>query len=180
MHPKTRPRHLRKASEKIIHATRRKSTHRSRKASSCQPQPTMHLPNHLMSTPMFIHVCIYLSIDVSLVAPIIVSLAKFFQKASKNIVEVAKDPYKIEASINIWRQLYSKQILKFVDEKKYSSNFSRKILHDSYKTLNLLYEHMGNDLIANDMISYYEPTKKRYYRGKFLNSIIQNNQTIFW
>ena len=39
---------------------------------------------------------------------------------------------------------------------------------------------MGNDLIANDMISYYEPTKKRYYRGKFLNSIIQNNQTIFW
>ena len=99
---------------------------------------------------------------------------------SKNIVEVAKDPYKIEASINIWRQLYSKQILKFIDEKKYSSNFSRKILHDSYKTLNLLYEHMGNDLIANDMISYYEPTKKRYYRGKFLNSIIQNNQTIFW
>ena len=44
---------------------------------------------------------------------------------SKNIIEVAKDPYKIEASINIWRQLYSKQILKFIDEKKYSSNFSR-------------------------------------------------------
>ena len=103
---------------------------------------------------------------------------------SKNIIEVAKNsapgPPSHFCSINIWRQLYSKQILKFIDEKKYSSNFSRKILHDSYKTLNLLYEHMGNDLIANDMISYYEPTKKRYYRGKFLNSIIQNNQTIFW
>ena len=99
---------------------------------------------------------------------------------SSKITEVLNNPYELEASINIWRQLYSKQILKFIDEKKYNSSFSRKILHDSYKTLTLLYEHMRNDLIDNDMISYYEPTKKRYYKGKFLNSIIQNNQTIFW
>ena len=99
---------------------------------------------------------------------------------SSKITEVLNNPYELEASINIWRQLYSKQILKFIDEKKYNSSFNRKILHDSYKTLTLLYEHMRNDLIDNDMISYYEPTKKRYYKGKFLNSIIQNNQTIFW
>ena len=99
---------------------------------------------------------------------------------SNNIIEFSKAPYELEASINIWRQLYKNQILKFIDEKKYTSSFSRKILNDSYKTLNLLYEHMGNDLISNGMISYYEPTKKRYFKGKFLNSIIQSNQNIFW
>ena len=99
---------------------------------------------------------------------------------SNNIIEFSKAPYELEASINIWRQLYKKQILKFIDEKKYTSSFSRKILNDSYKTLNLLYEHMGNDLISHGMISYYEPTKKRYFKGKFLNSIIQSNQNIFW
>ena len=39
---------------------------------------------------------------------------------------------------------------------------------------------MSKDLIKNQMITYYEPTKKRYFKGKFLNSIIQNNQTVFW
>ena len=39
---------------------------------------------------------------------------------------------------------------------------------------------MGNELIKNEMISYYEPTKKRFFKGKFLNSITQKNQTLFW
>ena len=86
----------------------------------------------------------------------------------------------LEAHVNIWRQFYKEKILKFIEDRSYSSSFSRKILHDSYKTLNLLYENMGHELIKNKMISYYEPTKKRIYKGKFLNSIIQNNQTIFW
>lgn len=36
---------------------------------------------------------------------------------SNNIIEFSKAPYELEASINIWRQLYKKQILKFIDEK---------------------------------------------------------------
>ncbi len=86
----------------------------------------------------------------------------------------------LEANINIWRQLYSRKILRFIEDRKYAANFCRKILHDNYKTLNLLYENMGNDLIKSGMISYYEPTKKRFFKGKFLNSIIENNQTLFW
>ncbi len=86
----------------------------------------------------------------------------------------------LEANLNIWRQLYSKKILRFIEDRKYAANFCRKILHDNYKTLNLLYENMGNDLIKSGMISYYEPTKKRFFKGKFLNSIIENNQTLFW
>ena len=86
----------------------------------------------------------------------------------------------LEAHVNIWRKFYKEKILKFIEDRSYSSSFSRKILHDSYKTLNLLYENMGHELIKNKMISYYEPTKKRIFKGKFLNSIIQNNQTIFW
>ena len=86
----------------------------------------------------------------------------------------------LDSNINIWRQLYTEKILKFIEEKNYTSAFSRKILHDNYKTLNLIYENMGHELIKNKMISYYEPTKKRIFNGKFLNSIIQNNQTIFW
>ena len=86
----------------------------------------------------------------------------------------------LEAHVNILRQFYKEKILKFIEDRSYSSSFSRKILHDSYKTLNLLYENMGHELIKNKMISYYEPTKKRIFKGKFLNSIIQNNQTIFW
>ena len=88
---------------------------------------------------------------------------------SKNIIEVAKNPYKIEASINIWRQLYSKQILKFIDEKKYSSNFSRKILHDSYKTLNLLY-----DLVSLKIIETYSDNTPN---TKIFNPP-RNNETI--
>ena len=86
----------------------------------------------------------------------------------------------LEANLNIWRQLYSKKILRFIEDRKYAANFCRKILHDNYKTLNLLYENMGNDLIKSGMISYSEPTKKRFFKGKFLNSIIENNQTLFW
>ena len=67
----------------------------------------------------------------------------------------------LEAHVNIWRQFYKEKILKFIEDRSYSSSFSRKILHDSYKTLNLLYENMGHELIKNKMISYYEPTKKR-------------------
>ena len=99
---------------------------------------------------------------------------KDLNSTSKNI----NNEIILDSNINIWRQLYTEKILKFIDEKNYTSAFSRKILHDNYKTLNLIYENMGHELIKNKMISYYEPTKKRIFNGKFLNSIIQNNQTI--
>ena len=101
---------------------------------------------------------------------------KDLNSTSKNI----NNEIILDSNINIWRQLYTEKILKFIEEKNYTSAFSRKILHDNYKTLNLIYENMGHELIKNKMISYYEPTKKRIFNGKFLNSIIQNNQTIFW
>ncbi|MBA46850.1 MAG: hypothetical protein CL893_02065 [Dehalococcoidia bacterium] len=100
---------------------------------------------------------------------------------SEKIIKIDKISGNVlEASLNTWRKLYSKKILRFIEDKKYTSVFSRKILHDYYKTLNLLYENMGNELIKNEMISYYEPTKKRFFKGKFLNSITQKNQTLFW
>ena len=99
---------------------------------------------------------------------------------SEKLINFNDEYTKLEAPLNIWRQFYQNKTLRFVEDKKYSLSFSRKILHENYKTLTLIYDHMSKDLIKNQMITYYEPTKKRYFKGKFLNSIIQNNQTVFW
>ena len=99
---------------------------------------------------------------------------------SEKLINFNDEYTKLEAPLNICRQFYQNKTLRFVEDKKYSLSFSRKILHENYKTLTLIYDHMSKDLIKNQMITYYEPTKKRYFKGKFLNSIIQNNQTVFW
>ena len=54
MHPQTRPRRLRKTSEKKVHGTRQDSAQISRKPSPCCLHPTMYLPSYLISTPLSI------------------------------------------------------------------------------------------------------------------------------
>ena len=55
MHPKTRPRPLRKTAAKKAHATRRAAAQLSRKPSPCCLHTTMYLPSYLISTPLSIY-----------------------------------------------------------------------------------------------------------------------------
>ena len=120
-----------------------------------------------------------MELDLSKIKPYSESIEKSLNNTFVTEMRIV-DEIIYKSPLNIWRELYEKEILRFIEDRRYSSKFARKILYNKYKILTLLYENMGQELIKNKMISYFEPTKSRSYKGKFLNSITQNNQTLFW
>jgi len=98
---------------------------------------------------------------------------------SKKFTSNEKNHIFLQAPLQTWTELYLKDILRFIDDSVYTPHFARRILQDKYKTLTLLIENMKQDLIKNKMIHYYED-KLSSYKGKFLNSINQKHQNLFW
>ena len=79
----------------------------------------------------------------------------------------------MQAPVETWNELFTKQIIRFIDERGYNSNFVKRIMKDDYKKVISLINKIGEEVIKNK--TNCEPEKKRFsntVNGKFLNNMM--------
>ena len=79
----------------------------------------------------------------------------------------------LEAPLETWNELLKKQIIRFIDERGYHSNFVKRIMKDDYKKVISLMHQIGEELLKNK--TNCDPEKKRFkntVKGKFLNNMM--------
>ena len=115
-----------------------------------------------------------MELDVSSLKPnpqslnILLDTISFIEDESKEDKEIV-----LQAPIETWNELFTKQIIRFIDERGYNSNFVKRIMKDDYKKVVSLMNQIGEELLKNK--TNCNPEKKRFnntVKGKFLNKII--------
>ena len=79
----------------------------------------------------------------------------------------------LEAPLETWNELLKKQIIRFIDERGYHSNFVKRIMKDDYKKVISLMNQIGEELLKNK--TNCEPEKKRFsntVKGNILNNMM--------
>ena len=113
-----------------------------------------------------------MELDVSSLKPnpqslnILLNTISFIEDESKKDKEIV-----LQAPIETWSELFTKQIIRFIDERGYHSNFVKRIMKDDYKKVISLINKIGEEVIKNK--TNCEPEKKRFsntVKGKFLNN----------
>ena len=64
----------------------------------------------------------------------------------------------LQAPVETWNELFTKQIIRFIDERGYNSNFVKRIMKDDYKKVISLINKIGEEVIKNK--TNCEPEKK--------------------
>ena len=115
-----------------------------------------------------------MELDVSSLKPIPQSLnillntISFIEDESKKDKEIV-----LQAHVETWNELFTIQILRFIDERGYNSHFVKRIMKDDYKKVISLINQIGEEVIKNK--TNCEPEKKRFsntVKGKFLNNMM--------
>ena len=115
-----------------------------------------------------------MELDVSSLKPnpqslnILLNTISFIEDESKKDKEIV-----LQAPIETWNELFTKQIIRFIDERGYHSNFVKRIMKDDYKKVVSLMNQIGEELLKNK--TNCEPEKKRFkntVKGKFLNNMM--------
>ena len=115
-----------------------------------------------------------MELDISSLKPnpqslnILLDTISFIEDDSKKDKEVV-----LEAPLETWNELLKKQIIRFIDERGYHSNFVKRIMKDDYKKVVSLMNQIGEELLKKK--PNCNPEKKRFnntVKGKFLNNII--------
>ena len=113
-------------------------------------------------------------LDVSSLKPnpqslnILLNTISFIEDESKKDKEIV-----LQAPIETWSELFTKQIIRFIDERGNHSNFVKRIMKDDYKKVISLINKIGEEVIKNK--TNCEPEKKRFsntVKGKFLNNMM--------
>ena len=115
-----------------------------------------------------------MELDISSLKPnpqslnILLDTISFIEDDSKKDKEVV-----LEAPLETWNELLKKQIIRFIDERGYNSNFVKRIMKDDYKKVISLMHQIGEELLKNK--TNCDPEKKRFkntVKGKFLNNMM--------
>ena len=115
-----------------------------------------------------------MELDISSLKPnpqslnILLDTISFIEDDSKKDKEVV-----FEAPLETWNELLKKQIIRFIDERGYHSNFVKRFMKDDYKKGISLMNQIGEELLKYK--TNCEPEKKRFsntVKGKFLNNMM--------
>ena len=122
-----------------------------------------------------------MELDVSSLKPnpqslnILLNTISFIEDESKKDKEIV-----LQAPIETWNELFTKQIIRFIDERGYHSNFVKRIMKDDYKKVISLINKIGEEVIKYK--TNCEPEKKRFthtVQGKFLsNSLLLESEKL--
>ena len=91
-----------------------------------------------------------MELDVSSLKPnpqslnILLDTISFIEDESKEDKEIV-----LQAPIETWNELFTKQIIRFIDERGYNSNFVKRIMKDDYKKVVSLMNQIGEELLKN-------------------------------